>query len=120
MPRPSKPKEVCRMPSCRRFSSSQSNGKCGVNLTVEEFECIRLIDYIGASQAETAKGMGVARTTVTRLYDSARKKIATYLIEGNDLKIAGGSYELCIHKDCNNCPKHKIALEIMNSSNNEK
>ena len=39
-------------------------------------------------------GMGVARTTVTSIYDSARKKIAEALIDGKRLQISGGAYRL--------------------------
>ena len=39
--------------------------------------------------------MGVARTTVQRIYAQARRKLAVFLVEGRPLQIGGGSYALC-------------------------
>lgn len=102
MPRPHKCRRVCRMPSNAQFHCSDVVGdKINiVNLTVEEFETIRLIDYGDMTQEECAKQMDVARTTVQRIYADARKSIATFLIEGTKLQIMGGSYELCGKEDC--------------------
>ena len=36
--------------------------------------------------------MGVARTTVQRIYAQARRKLAVFLVEGRPLQIGGGSY----------------------------
>ena len=38
--------------------------------------------------------MNVARTTVTAIYDSARKKLAAALVEGKRIVISGGNYIL--------------------------
>ena len=38
--------------------------------------------------------MGVARTTVTNIYESARSKLAEALVDGKTLRIGGGSYQL--------------------------
>ncbi len=51
-------------------------------MRADTFETIRLIDYEKKTQAEAAASMGVARTTVQRLYRSARSMIADALIEG--------------------------------------
>ncbi|MDD3027014.1 MAG: DUF134 domain-containing protein [Erysipelotrichaceae bacterium] len=81
-------------------------------MSVEEYECIRLIDYEGMTQQECAEVLNVGRTTVQRMYDVARNKIAIYLVEGAMLNVAGGNYQ--ITKGCqrrqkghrlNRCPK---------------
>lgn len=66
-----------------------------VTMSVDEYEIIRLMDLEGLSQDESAERMGVARSTVQRIYDDARKKLADFLINGKSLRIEGGDYRLC-------------------------
>jgi predicted DNA-binding protein (UPF0251 family)/predicted Fe-Mo cluster-binding NifX family protein len=61
-----------------------------VQLNLDEFESIRLIDHLGLEQEKAAEQMGVSRPTVTRIYASARKKIADALVLGQALRIEGG------------------------------
>lgn len=63
-----------------------------VELSVEEFEAVRLKDYEGLEQVQVAKRMGVSQPTLHRLLDSARKKIAEALTKGKAIKIHGGNY----------------------------
>lgn len=55
--------------------------------------------------------MGVARSTIQRIYDDARKKIADSLVNGKILKIEGGDYKLCSDfgdgKNCDKCICHR-------------
>jgi len=64
-----------------------------VNLGLDEFETIRLLDHQGLDQEKAAELMGISRPTVTRIYISARKKIAEALTEGKALNIEGGPIE---------------------------
>lgn len=59
-------------------------------LTLDEFEAIRLIDGEGLDQNTVAERMGVSRPTVTRILGSARSKIARVLVNGQALLIEGG------------------------------
>ena len=59
-------------------------------LTLDEFEAIRLIDGEGQDQETVALQMGVSRPTVTRILASARSKIAKVLVGGQALVIEGG------------------------------
>ncbi|MFC4666157.1 DUF134 domain-containing protein [Falsiporphyromonas endometrii] len=59
-------------------------------LTYDEFETLRLADYLGMQQDEAAEQMNVSRPTFTRIYDAARKKVAHALVEGRTLNIDGG------------------------------
>jgi len=69
--------------------------KENVSLTVDEYEVIRLLDYVGLNQEECSKHMEISRTTVTSIYNEARKKMATAIVEGRELVISGGDYEIC-------------------------
>ena len=68
--------------------------KEAIVLSIDEYETIRLIDLEKMTQEQYTNLMGVSRTTVTAIYDSARRKLAQMIIEGKALHIAGGSYEL--------------------------
>ena len=74
MPRPCKRRRVCALPACRRFGSLEGTGAPQpLEMTVDEFESIRLLDWVGLTQEEAAARMGVARATVQGIYTSARK-----------------------------------------------
>ncbi len=110
MPRRAICKKVCCMPKCRRFAALESAGDTEVNLSVEEYEVVRLLDYQGFTQQEAAQKMGIARTTVQALYEQARKSIAKTLVEGGNLVISGGNYYLCNGQEtecnCGGCQRH--------------
>ena len=106
MPRPQKKRSICQMPSHDSYGPLKKGEKPTetVILSVDELECIRLIDYENLTQEEAASQMLVARTTVQRIYNDARKKIADSIINGKQLKITGGEYILC-DRDCENCKR---------------
>ena len=113
MPRPKKCRRICGLPRCSRFGPLDGVAEGSVALALEELEAIRLLDLLGCTQEECAGQMGVARSTVQQVYDAARRKLALALVEGRELVIAGGSYELCPHaagcagRDCarRDCPR---------------
>ena len=116
MGRPKKCRKVCCMPSVRRLVPEPC---ClpdeTVTLTVDEYETIRLIDRMGYSQEECCSLMGVARTTVQQIYNTARKKVAYALVEGAAIEIDGGEYQLCDGQEaycaCGGCQKHRLAQQ---------
>jgi len=61
-------------------------------MAVDEFEVLRLLDGEGLTQEACATRMAIARTTVTAIYDAARRKIADVLVHGKRLLIAGGCF----------------------------
>ncbi len=112
MPRPRKCRKVCHMPKvCNFVPVGQDENQTAVVLTVDEFETIRLIDEQGFSQEECSSYMQVARTTAQAIYNTARAKIATALVEGMPLRIEGGDYRLCEGKEdvchCGGCQRHR-------------
>lgn len=76
-------------------------------MSVEEYETIRLIDKEGLMQEECADRMDVARTTVQRIYISARKKLADAVVDGKVLKIEGGTFKLCSDDEVSDFFCHK-------------
>jgi predicted DNA-binding protein (UPF0251 family) len=64
-----------------------------VYLLLEEYEAIRLVDNEYMNQVDAAKRMEVSRPTLTRIYDSARKKIAQALVGSLRIEIVGGQVE---------------------------
>ena len=117
MPRPRKCRKVCHMPKvCNFVPVGQDENQATVVLTVDEFEAIRLIDEQGFSQEECSSYMQVARTTAQAIYNTARAKIATALVEGMPLRIEGGDYRLCEGKEdvchCGGCQRHKYGARF--------
>ncbi|MBQ1407626.1 MAG: DUF134 domain-containing protein [Eubacterium sp.] len=90
MPRPFRCRRIEQMPVFRSFSPDDITAEDSVRMTVDEFEALRLLDDEGLTQEACAARMNIARTTVTAIYDSARKKVADALVHGKRLLIAGG------------------------------
>ena len=61
-------------------------------LRLEEVEAIRLVDLEGLDQEAAAMEMGVSRKTLWNDLKSARKKVATALVNGYAMRIEGGNY----------------------------
>lgn len=120
MPRPNKFRRVCRMPKCRQFESKNFKNNNMIALHIEEYESIRLMDYIGLTQEESAKQMKVSRATFQALYMDARKKISRFLIEGMGLIITGGNYELCRNKCYQNKNIKEENCALLKGDNNMK
>ena len=96
MARPKKCRRVCRVPKVQRFLPEDGRGE-PVTMTVDELECIRLLDLEGLTQEQCAAQMMVARATVTSIYDAARRKVAEALVHGRGLLIQGGDFAVCEH-----------------------
>ncbi len=113
MPRPRKCRRVCCMPSTTRLSPTGHEASPAqeiIYLAVEEYETIRLIDYLGMTQEECAQRMSIARTTAQAIYGIARKKLAQCLVNGQELVVTGGKYRLCESSDppCGRCRKKRM------------
>ncbi len=95
MPRPIKCRRICHMPDIMEFAPVGESESKPIVLTVDEYETIRLIDREGLSQESCGTQLGVGRTTVQKIYEVARKKIADALVCGCTLRIEGGDFHLC-------------------------
>ena len=93
MPRSAKCRRVCQMPTHCRFSPERPAHREAVELTVEEYEALRLMDYLGLNQEEAAAQMGVARTTVQRIYAQALRPVCLPRRKGSVLMKIAVTYE---------------------------
>ncbi|SFG71657.1 Predicted DNA-binding protein, UPF0251 family [Lachnospiraceae bacterium C7] len=95
MPRPTRLRKIDKFPEFWSFQAADYSGEEVINLTLDEYETIRLIDFEKLTQNECAKLMNVSRPTVSSIYESAREKLARHVVLGTRLVISGGQYELC-------------------------
>lgn len=86
-----KPRIIGERPEVHYFLPSSPEGtplaRGVIRMTPDELEVIRLVDYEGLLQEEAAERMRISRGTVWRCLKSARKKVATMLVEGRGLRI---------------------------------
>jgi uncharacterized protein len=80
-----------------------------VIMLFEEYEALRLLDYMGLTQLEASREMAVSRPTLTRIYEKARRTVARAFVEGKAIFIEGGDF----HTDdfwyrCEAC--HKLVI----------
>ena len=114
MARPQRCRKICAEPMFDRFIPEGQENVDNIIMTVDEYEVIRLVDHKSCTHEECAKHMDIARSTVTEIYVSARKKIADSLINGKRLLIRGGHYRLCDGASTNcrteHCEKRRYNL----------
>lgn len=122
MPRPRKCRRVCAKPHCTEFGPAGDSGNQTIEMTIDEFEAIRLIDFEGLTQEQCAETMEVARTTVQAIYAVARKKLAQCVVQGNKLFITGGDVVYCERKNhgCNKACRRCNKLQNMLSDEDKK
>jgi predicted DNA-binding protein (UPF0251 family) len=65
-----------------------------VNLTIDEYEAVRLGDLENLKHETAAKQMNISRPTFTRLLRSAHSKISDAIVNGKAIRIEGGDYRL--------------------------
>lgn len=122
MARPVKQRRVCELPGTSEFIPCTSGRLETVEMAIDEYEVIRLIDHLKLTQSECALQMNVARTTVQSIYDSARGKIADAIVNGKKLVIQGGNYTLCSDSTTccgKNCAKRRcLHGQCKNQNNN--
>lgn len=104
MARPYKCRCICSKPKITRFVPAAGTSQEPVVIGFDEYEVVRLLDYVHLSQQQCAKKMNISRTTVTRMYESVRSKIAQALVQGQELQIDGGDVVVCesMRPECRN------------------
>jgi len=102
MPRPIKKRSIREKPVCCRFIPEKIQDNEIIKLTMDEFDVIRKCDFERLSQENCALTMNVSRTTVQRIYASARQKVAEALVLGKVLEVDGGVVVFNAIDDSNN------------------
>jgi len=96
MPRPRQCRRVARLPEVTYYKPRgiPLSVLQHVELTVDEFEAIRLADLEHLYQEEAARRMNISRQTFGRILDAAHAKVADVLVNGKALSIEGGPVEI--------------------------
>ena len=105
MARPSRCRKICLEPAYDNFRPDGIPASETVNMTLDEYEVMRLIDLENCTHAECARQMGISRTTVTEIYENVRYKLADSVVNGKPLYISGGNYTICDGNDSFCCNK---------------
>jgi predicted DNA-binding protein (UPF0251 family) len=89
MVRPIKPRKISFRPNVVYFKprAMPLSALEEVDLGFDELETIRLCDLEGLDQVKAAKSMGISQSTLGRILNLARQKIAEALIEGKAIRI---------------------------------
>jgi predicted DNA-binding protein (UPF0251 family) len=115
MPRPKKKRKVNNPPKMHGFKPF-GIAFCDTEQVVmqyDEYESLKLVIYNNLSQDFAADCMEVSRPTLTRIYNSALKKIGQAFVEGKSIIIKGGDFEF--EKDWYKCKRcFKLILGIEN------
>jgi uncharacterized protein len=74
-----------------------------IKLHYDEYESIKLVNHEDLPQETAAEKMDVSRPTLTRIHNSALKKIAQAFVEGLAIEIEGGNVEF--EKEWYKCSK---------------
>ena len=114
MPRPQRCRRICAEPEYGSFAPEggilQSEA---VELSLDEFETVRLIDLLRMTHEQCASEMLISRTTVTEIYERARQKLADSVVNGKRLVIRGGNVLFCEGgRDCGRHCAHKTTTTI--------
>ena len=98
--RPKKYRRIKKDPKIVRYSPRGKPGRPDeIDLKMEEFEAIRLIDFLGLRQQEAARSMWVSQQTFSRILKKARKALSDAFINGKIIRIQGGTYVLSTQQD---------------------
>ncbi len=117
MSRPENNRIVYEPPYYTEFKPSGIPAKLleEVQLSLDEFEAVRLADLIGMKHEEAASEMGISRSTFSRLIVKSRSKIADFFFKGKRLTVNGGNihFRKNIIK-CSHCG-HMFKIDINTS-----
>jgi len=86
--RPKKPRNIQKEPLIRRFSPRGRPGRPDHrDLSLDQYEALRLTDFIGLSQKEAAASMEISQQTYSRVLKRARKVLIEAIVLGRIINI---------------------------------
>ncbi len=93
--RPKKIRFIQKMPKIIQFSPRGRPGRPDeIELTLDQFEAVKLADYQGFDQSRGAMVMRISRPSFGRILREARKRIADALVNGKAIKIHMGDVQV--------------------------
>ena len=91
--RPRKKKIVREQPRIEHFSPRGRPGRPDeVVVAMEEYESIRLHDYLGMAQKDAALMMGISQQSFSRIVRRARQKVSDAIVNAKIIRIEGGDF----------------------------
>jgi predicted DNA-binding protein (UPF0251 family) len=91
MPRPKRRRRMNNPPHFKGYRPiGLTDEHQPILLNYEEYEAIRLSDYELLGHVQASSLMNVSRPTYTRIYESARRKIAQAFVLGKTIVFEGG------------------------------
>jgi len=115
--RPKKYRIVKVDPKISQFSPRGKPGRPDeVELKMDEFEALRLADYLNWGQKEAAKSMRISQQTFSRILKKARGLTAKGITTGSAIRIQGGQYVISSRSNNQTDPK-QINKENTNTNN---
>ena len=79
-----------------------------VELPLDAFEAIRLVDLEGLDQDEAAALMNISRPTLSRILERGRRAMADAVVNGKALVIEGGNVTMVRRGRCGYCGTETI------------
>lgn len=74
-----------------------------VKIGLDEWEALRLKDYLGLDQQKSAEYMNLAQSTYQRILTSARRKLVSAIVEGKAIRIEMGNHQITGYWFCQAC-----------------
>ena len=106
MARDKKDRQIQRAPSFGGFRpfGIQTKLRSEIDFHLEEYEAMKLCDYDRLTHEQAAALMGISRPTFSRVYESARQKLARAMVEVSAIVFNRGNAVLGIEWfSCKHC-----------------
>ena len=97
--RKKKVRYIQKMPQIEQFSPRGKPGRPDeIELTIDQYEAIKLSDYQGYDQSEGAQAMGLSRPSFGRILREGRKILADGLVNGKIIRIRIGNVQVGVRQ----------------------